>query len=84
MQKKVNELKAEGYITLREFSEINEVLTRRGHKMSFGYLYRLIRQHKAGTITRPLWFDYVFVGEKNRILIKSNHINHSDHFKGFM
>lgn len=84
MQKTVNELKKEGYISLLDFVEINEVKNRRGHKMSFGYLYRLIRQHKTGTITRPLWFEYVFVGEKDRILIKSNHINHSDHFKNFM
>lgn len=47
----------------------NPKLTRRGTKMSFGYLYRLIRQDIEGTIKKPLWFKYELEGEKKRIWI---------------
>lgn len=47
----------------------NPVLTRRGKKMSFSYLYRLIREDIAGTNKRSLWFDYVLEGDKDRIWI---------------
>ena len=48
----------------------NEVLTRRKHKMSQGYLYRLIRQDISGESTRKLWFKYVLKGDKEHIFIK--------------
>lgn len=57
-------------ITLKEYAEkYNPVKTRRGHKMSYGYLYRLIRLSERGASTRKLWFDYKFVGEKEAIFI---------------
>lgn len=57
-------------ISLAEFAEkVNTQLTRRGHKMSVSYLYRLIREQIAGTSTRELWFEYVMEGEKDRIYI---------------
>lgn len=48
----------------------NPVLTRRGKKMSFSYLYRLIREDIKGENTRDLWFDYELEGDKDRIWIK--------------
>lgn len=57
-------------ITLREYAaKHNPVKTRRGKKMSWGYLYRLIRQTEEGKATRELWFEYVMEGEKDRIYI---------------
>jgi hypothetical protein len=47
----------------------NTVLTRRGHKMGYSYIYRLIREHEAGKNTRPLWFKYKFNGDKDLISI---------------
>jgi len=66
-------------ISVKEYAEKHNTETnRRGHKMSEGYLYRLIRQDigrdkikgKTTKPTRPLWFDYVLVGDKERILIE--------------
>lgn len=63
-------------VSLKEYAEKhNDKLTRRGHKMSWSYIYRLIRQDigcdkivpKNGT--RQLWFKYEFEGDKNRIWI---------------
>lgn len=47
----------------------NPVLTRRGKKMSFSYLYRLIRDDIKGDNTRDLWFEYELEGEKDRIWV---------------
>jgi len=66
-------------ITVRQYAdEFNPELNRRGHKMSEGYLYRLIRQDigrdkvngKIRKPSRPLWFKYVLIGDKERILIE--------------
>jgi len=66
-------------ITVRDFAlNYNEELNRRGHRMSEGYLYRLIRQDigrdkvngKIRKPSRPLWFKYVLIGDKERILIE--------------
>lgn len=37
--------------------------------MSYGYLYRLIREDIKGINTRDLWFKYSLEGEKDRIWI---------------
>lgn len=59
-----------GKISIREYAnQYNPQLTRRGKKMSWAYLYRLIRQDIAGTSTRSLWFDYQLEGDKDRIWI---------------
>jgi hypothetical protein len=50
-------------------NNFNPVLNRRGTKMSWGYLYRLIRQDIKGKLTKPLWFKYVLEGEKDRIFV---------------
>lgn len=50
----------------------NPVLNRRGHKMSYSYIYRLIRETEAGECTRKLWFKYELTGEKDRIYIILN------------
>lgn len=47
----------------------NPVLNRRGTKMSFSYLYRLIREHEKGVNKRELWFDYSLVGEHKKVVI---------------
>lgn len=57
-------------ISLREYADShNTVLNRRGHKMSEGYLYRIIREDIKGIGTRKLWFKYVLEGDKERIYI---------------
>lgn len=57
-------------ISLTEYAtKHNPILNRRGHKMSESYLYRLIRKHIAGEDCRPLWFNYVLEGTKDRIFI---------------
>jgi len=57
-------------ISVKEYiDKHNKVLNRRGKPFSEGYLYRLIRQDIAGTSIRPLWFDYVLEGAKDRIYI---------------
>jgi hypothetical protein len=57
-------------VTLKQFAQVyNTKLNRRGKRMCEGYLYRLIRQHKANTNTRELWFNYTFVGDKDSIRI---------------
>ncbi len=58
-------------ITLREYAEkYNPVLNRRGHKMSEGYLYRLIRENEKKINSRSLWFNYIMTGDKDRIFIE--------------
>ena len=47
----------------------NDVLTRRGKKMSVSYIYRLIRNDARGNKQRPLWFKYIMEGEKDNIYI---------------
>lgn len=60
-------------VSLLEYADKhNQVLTRRGHKMSFSYLYRLIREHRAGKVKRELWFEYKLNGEKENITIILN------------
>jgi hypothetical protein len=62
-------------VSLKEYAEKhNPQLTRRGKKMTEGYIYRLIRQDlgrdkKYTTPTRELWFQYVLEGPKERIYI---------------
>lgn len=57
-------------VTLKEYAtKHNPVLSRRGKKMSEGYLYRLIREDIKGINSRDLWFNYVMEGEKDRIFI---------------
>jgi len=62
-------------VSIKEYAEkYNKKLTRRGHKMSWSYLYRLIRQdlgcdHNHIGATRELWFKYELEGDKNRIWI---------------
>lgn len=48
----------------------NPVLSRRGHKMTASYIYRLIRQDISGIGKRSLWFKYVLEGDKERIFIQ--------------
>ena len=52
----------------------NPQLTRRGKKMTFSYLYRIIRDNERGHNVkggepRELWFKYEYEGEKDRIWI---------------
>lgn len=57
-------------VSVKEFiEEYNPMLTRRGKKMSYSYIYRMIRQHMNGENKRPLWFEYVMEGEKDNIYI---------------
>lgn len=57
-------------ISLLEYAEkYNPKLNRRQQKMSYGYLYRLIRQDIQGKATRELWFKYELEGAKDRIWI---------------
>lgn len=68
--------KKENKISLLEYAKHhNPVLTRRGHKMTFSYLYRLIRENEAGrnkdgNKPRELWFEYEYEGDKDHIMIK--------------
>jgi len=58
-------------ISLKEYADKhNPKLNRRGHKMSEGYLYRLIRNNIKGTGTTALWFNYTLEGDKQRIFIE--------------
>lgn len=63
-------------VSLLEYAEHhNPILTRRGKKMTFSYLYRLIRENEAGKNSngrtpRPLWFKYTMEGDKDRIWIE--------------
>lgn len=60
-------------ISLKEYADKhNPVKSARGHKMTWSYLYRLIRQTEDGTATRSLWFDYEMEGPKERIWIILN------------
>lgn len=67
-------------VSLKEYAEVyNTELTRRGHRMSESYIYRLIRQHEGTqkyTSMKPpvkplrkLWFKYEFEGKKDKVLI---------------
>ena len=57
-------------VSLKEYAiKHNPVLNRRGKPMSFGYLYRLIREDIKGINSRNLWFKYILEGEKDRIYI---------------
>jgi hypothetical protein len=62
-------------VSLKEYAEKhNPELTRRGKRMSEGYIYRLIRQDlgrdkKHPLPTRDLWFKYQLEGPKERIFI---------------
>lgn len=57
-------------VSLKEYADKhNPQLNRRGQRMSWAYLYRLIRDDIAGTGTRKLWFTYEFEGPKDRIWI---------------
>jgi len=57
-------------VSLIEYADkYNKQLTRRGKRMSWSYIYRLIRQDIEGTATRNLWFKYTMEGEKDRIWI---------------
>lgn len=57
-------------VSLKEYAEkYNPILSRRNKRMSWAYLYRLIRQDIAGESTRELWFKYELEGEKERIWI---------------
>ncbi len=58
-------------ISVEEYAnKHNPVLSRRGHKMTSSYIYRLIRQDIAGTGKRSLWFKYILEGDKDRIFIQ--------------
>ena len=57
--------------SVKEYAEKhNTKLNRRGHKMSEGYLYRLIRNDIKGNGTTSLWFKYILEGDKERIFIE--------------
>jgi len=57
-------------VSIQEYADKhNKVLTRRGHKMSWSYLYRLIREDIKGNCSRSLWFNYELEGEKQRVWI---------------
>lgn len=57
-------------IALKEYADkFNPKPNRRGHKMSWAYLYRLIREDVAGTNKRELWFKYELEGPQERIWI---------------
>ena len=58
-------------VSVAEFAaNYNDKLTRRGKRMSFSYIYRLIRQDVRGELTRPLWFTYVLEGPKERVWVR--------------
>lgn len=65
-------------ISLKEYAaKHNPELTRRGKRMSEGYIYRLIRQDlgrdkEHPIATRDLWFKYELEGPKERIFIILN------------
>jgi hypothetical protein len=55
-------------ISLAEFVSKGIIKNRRGKPVSHSYLYRLIREHHAGS--RPaIPFEYIMEGEKDRIYI---------------
>lgn len=60
-------------VSLLEYAnKHNTVKSRRGHQMTFSYLYRLVRETEKGTATRELWFKYRFDGERDAILVTLN------------
>lgn len=63
--------KKQNKVSLREYADKhNPRLNRRGKKMSWGYLYRLIRLAEKKENKEPLWFDYELEGEQARVWIK--------------
>lgn len=62
-------------ISLLEYAHThNPIKNRRGHPMTFSYLYRIIRENEAGVNNkggkpRSLWFKYEFDGDKDRIWV---------------
>jgi hypothetical protein len=57
-------------VSIKQFAaNYNHVRNRRGHFLSEGYIYRLIRQDISGNCTRLLWFKYVLEGAKDHIYI---------------
>jgi hypothetical protein len=73
MAKKKKEL-PEKVSLLKYANEYNPKLTRRGKRMTFSYLYRIIRENEAGKNIdggkpRELWFNYVKEGEKEHIMV---------------
>lgn len=66
-------VKKQNKVSLKEYADKhNPETNRRGKPMSFGYLYRLIRQDIKGEGTRDLWFKYELEGPKDRIWIVLN------------
>jgi hypothetical protein len=57
-------------ISLAEFVNKGVIKNRRGKPASHSYLYRLIREHHAGT-RETIPFEYIMEGEKDRIFIVS-------------
>jgi len=58
-------------VSLLEYAnKHNPVKSRRGHTMTFSYLYRLVRETEKGTATRKLWFNYRFDGDRDAILVE--------------
>jgi hypothetical protein len=66
-------MKDQKKISLREYAaKHNPRKNRRGHPMSESYLYRLIREDMKGDRIgkkEPIWFNYIFEGDKDHILI---------------
>lgn len=57
-------------VSLLEYAnKYNPVKSRRGHTITFSYLYRLVRETEKGTATRALWFTYRFDGDRDKILV---------------
>lgn len=55
-------------ISVEQFADMGYIRNRRGHPVSAGYLYRLIRQHNKG-LRADIPFSYEMTGEKDRIFI---------------
>lgn len=57
-----------GKISVEEYAKMGKVTSRRGKPVSASYLYRLIRKHNKGELA-SIPFQYVMIGEKDRIWI---------------
>lgn len=55
-------------ISVEDFAASGRIVSRRGHKVSPSYIYRMIRQHEAGE-REGLPFSYIMIGEKRHIYI---------------
>ena len=55
-------------ISVEEFAATQ--YNRRGKPMSASYIYRLIREDIKEARIKPLWFEYILEGNKDRIWIK--------------